>query len=211
MAVKVLTKDGKIATYGGKAVQVDVSGGSEILPAIAVAQFPVTASIINDLGALTIDFSGMQQYMSATKTYAWMLTMWRSSQAETTAGYVVNGFCINGRVSKGNVIDANDCKLIRTPANAMTAPYHLNVADFKKSKNVTGTAVTIISNTSGTAWGGDYIGVFTLLPPYTDAYTGDKLTECPDGFLTFAAAEESTQSADISAEDALSIITGGVT
>lgn len=195
----------------GDAVDAIGNGGSVTPPAIAVAQFPVAASIEGDLGSLTIDFSGLQQYMSATKTYAWSLIMWRNSQAETSATYAVNSFCINGRAAQGTNIDANDCRVTRTPQEALTSPYHLNVADFKKSRTVAGTAVTIVSNTPNTAWAGDYIGIFTLLPPYTDTYTGDKLSECPDGFLTFAAAtEESAQSGDLSAEDALSIITGGV-
>lgn len=206
--------EGQLAFPAGfvSAVQAIEAGGAgrETVPIIAVAQFPVAASIEGDLGSLTIDFSGLQQYMSATKTYAWSLIMWRSSQVETTASYVANSFCVNGRVSKGNVIDANDCRITQTPTAALTAPYHLNVTDFKKSRTVTGSAVTIVSSTSGTTWSGDYIGLFTLLPPYTDAYTENKLTDCPEGFLTFAAAEESTQTADLSAEDALGIITGGV-
>ena len=82
----------------------------------------------------------------------------------------------------------------------MTSPVQLNVADFKKSKTVSGTAVTIVSNAVDNEWAGDYVGVFTLLPPYTDSYTGDKLTDCPDGFLTFAAAT-STQSNDAPSEE----------
>lgn len=197
----------------GDAVDAITPGGSAAPPAIAIAQFPAAVSIDGDLGSLTIDFAGLQQYMSATKTYAWQLTMWRATQAETAAEYAVNSFCINGRVSKGSIIDANDCRVTRTPQTALTTPYQLNVTDFKKSRTVVGTAVTIVSNTTGTVWAGDYIGIFTLLPPYTDTYTGDKLTECPDGFLTVAATTEteSTQSGDIPAEDALSIITGGVT
>lgn len=194
----------------GDAVDAIQTGCGVVPPAIAVAQFPVAASIEGDLGTLTIDFAGLQQYMSATKTYAWGLVMWRNSQAETSAVYAVNSFSINGRVSKGNTIDANDCRVTRTNQEALTTPYNLNVADFKRGKTVSGMAVTIVSNTTGTTWAGDYTGIFTLLPPYTDTYAGDKLTECPDGFLTFATAEESTQSGDIPAEDALSIITGGV-
>lgn len=194
----------------GDAVDAIQAGGSTTPPAIAIAQFPVAASIDGELGSLTIDFAGLQQYMSATKTYAWQLAMWRATWAETSANYVVNSFVVNGRVSKGSNIDANDCRVTRTPPTALTMPYQLNVADFKKSRTVAGTAVTIVSNTTGTTWAGEYIGLFTLLPPYTDTYTGDKLTECPDGFLTVAATTESIQSDDIPAEDALSI-TGGVT
>lgn len=192
------------------AIQTD----SKTLPTIAIAQFSVFTSIANEFGSLTVDFSGLQQYMSATKTYAWSLIMWRNSQAETSEMYATNSFCINGRVSKGdtkNTIDANDCRVTRTSSGALTSPFQLNVTSFLKSKTVEGTTITIVKSTTDTTWAGDYIGIFTLLPPYTDAYTGDKLTECPDAFLTFAAAEESAQSADIPAEDALSIITGGVT
>lgn len=203
--------EGQLAFPAGfvSAVQAIEAGGGEAPPTTAVAQFHVAASIPGNLGSLTIDFSGLQQYMSSTKTYAWSLVMWRGSQVATTASYVANSFCINGRVSTGNTIDANDCRLTRTPSAALTAPYQLNVTDFKKSRTVAGTTVTVVSSVTGTEWAGDYVGIFTLLPPYTDAYTGDKLTDCPEGFLTFAVAEESTQSADISAEDALSIITGG--
>lgn len=216
IANAIRKKNGETTTYKlgemAAAIQAISAGGAgrETVPIIAVAQFTVAASIEGNLGSLTIDFSGLQQYMSATKTYAWSLVMWRSSQVETTASYVANSFCVNGRVSKGNAIDANDCRLSRTPPEALSSPYHLNVTDFKKSRTVAGTTVTIVSSVTGLEWGGDYVGLFTLLPPYTDAYTGDKLTDCPDGFLTFAAVEESTQSADISVEDALGIITGGV-
>ena len=194
----------------GDAVDEISEGGGATTPAIAVAQFPVMASIEEDVGSLTIDFSELQQYMSATKTYNWTLIMWRNSQAVTSKQYVAGSYCVTGRASKGSNLDANDCRLSRTAAAALATPYSLNVMDFKKSRTVTGTALTIVSNATSTEWVGDFIGVFTLLASYTDTHTGDKPTECPAGFLTFAAAEESAQSADIPAEDALNIITGGV-
>ena len=180
--------------YGG--------GGGSAPPAVAVAQFPVTASLPSgSLGSLTIDFAGLQAYMSATKTYAWTLILWRSSQAtEATSQYVANSFSICGRVSQGNSIDANDCRLTRTPLDAMTSNVQLNVWDFKQSRTASGTALTINTSMSNVDCVGDYIGIFTLLPPYSDAYTGDKLTDCPDGFLTLAAAT-STQSNDAPPEE----------
>ena len=211
------TKTGKTDANLTSAVQSLVDGygmGSKTPPEVAVAQFSIAVNIAGNVGSLTLDFAGLQPYMSATKTYAWSLILWRSSRITgTTATYVVNQFCIQGRLSVGTTIDVNDCRLVRTPLSAMTAPYQLNVADFKKSKTISDTSATIVSNITGTEWAGDYVGVFTLLPPYTDAYTGDKLLDCPDGFLTFAtaaAAEESPQSNDLAPEDSLSIITGGV-
>lgn len=199
------------ATKGfGDAVDGISAGSGATTPAIAVAQFPVMASIEADVGSMTIDFSGLQQYMSDKKTYAWSLIMWRNSRAETEKSYAISSICVNGRASKGSNIDANDCRLTRTSTASLSSPYVLNVSDFKKSRTVAGTTLTIESNATATEWTGDYVGVFTLLPPYTDAYTGDKLTECPAGFLTFASAQGSAQSADIPVEDALSIITGGV-
>ena len=209
------TKTGKTDANLTSAVQSLVDGygmGSKTPPAIAVAQFSIAVNVAGNVGSLTLDFAGLQTYMSAKKTYSWSLILWRSSQiAGTTARYVVNQFCIQGRLSVGNVIDINDCRMARTSLNSMTAPHQLNVVDFKKSKIISDKYATIVSNITDTEWAGDYIGVFTLLPPYTDAYTGDKLTDCPDGFLTFAtAAEESPQSNDLAPEDSLSIITGGV-
>lgn len=193
------TKTGKTDANLTSAVQSLVDGyggGGGTPPAIAVAQFPIAANIAEDVGSLTLDFAGLQQYMSATKTYAWSLILWRSSQVvETTASYVVNSLSINGRLSTGGSIDTNDCRLTRTPPDAMTSPVQLNVADFKKSRTVSGTTVTIVNSAVGCEWAGDYVGVFTLLPPYTDVHTGDKLTDCPDGFLTFAA-QTSAQSND---------------
>lgn len=209
------TKTGKTDANLTSAVQSLVDGygmGSKTPPAVAVAQFSIAVSIAGNVGSLTLDFSGLQTYMSAKKTYAWSLILWRSSQITgTTARYVVNQFCIQGRLSVGNVIDVNDCRMARTSLNSMTAPHQLNVVDFKKGKTISDKFATIVSSITDTEWAGDYIGVFTLLPPYTDAYTGDKLTDCPDGFLTFAtAAEESPQSNELAPEDSLSIITGGV-
>lgn len=199
------TKTGKTDANLTSAVQSLVDGygggGGSAPPAVAVAQFPLAVNIAGDVGSLTIDFAGLQQYMSATKTYAWSLILWRSSRvAETTASYVVNSLSINGRLSTGTSIDTNDCRLTRTPPSAMTMPVQLNVADFKKSKTVSGSAVTIVSNAINNEWAGDYVGVFTLLPPYTDSYTGDKLTDCPDGFLTFAAPTSAQSSDDPSEE-----------
>ena len=47
----------------GDAVDAIQAGGSTTPPAIAIAQFPVAASIDGELGSLTIDFAGLQQYL----------------------------------------------------------------------------------------------------------------------------------------------------
>lgn len=161
-------------------------GGGMTPPVGAVAQFPVALTVTTEPTTMILDLSSVLSLLTSSRTYIYNLILWRDNiVSSTTYSYVSHTLSIIGRVGIGNV-DTNSNAEARAPANSMTSPVQLNVASWVSAKSLGSDGKLTISmgNVSGTDRIGDYKGLFTVLVPYTDEYTGTKLTTCPNGFIS---------------------------
>ncbi len=162
------------------------AGGGMTPPVGAVAQFPVALTVSTEPTTMILDLSSVFSLLKNDRTYIYNLILWRDNiVSSTTYQYVSHTLSIIGRIGRG-AVDTNINAEARAPSNSMTSPFQLNVASWVSAKSLgsDGKLTISMANVSGTDRVGDYKGLFTVLVPYTDEYTGTKLTTCPSGFIS---------------------------
>lgn len=155
-------------------------------PGNAVAQFPVEIMFDTHPTTLTIDFSAVIQKMTASRTYGWSLVLWPDSVIDPTGyKYALVTTLLAGRIST-DLCDANIGTEFYTTASSMTSGVQANTHSVISSKAFSSGKETItLKDVNTYARAGKWRGIFTLIPPWTDEYTGEKVTTCPSGFLTY--------------------------
>lgn len=162
------------------------AGGGMTPPVGAVAQFPVELTVTTEPTTMILDLSSVLSLLTSNRTYIYNLVLWRDNiVSSTTYTYVSHALSITGRVGTWS-IDTNVNAEARAPSESMTSPFQLNVTSWVSAKSLgsDGKLTISMANVSNTDRIGDYKGLFTVLVPYTDEYTGTKLTTCPSGFIS---------------------------
>lgn len=170
-------------------VQAIPSGGGGMTPPVnAVAQFEVSILFSSQPEKIIIDFSDVIQKMTADRTYAWSLILWRDDVVSASSySYLVDTSIFAGRISTA-LCDANLANDISTAAGSMTSGVNLNSSSNASSKSFSSGKETItLSGTTTRDRTGKFKGVFTVVAPWTDSYSGEKVTTCPTNFLTYTA------------------------
>ena len=156
-------------------------------PPNALAFFECEAVIESAPSTMAIDLSTILPLMTASRTYAYSLILWRDDVVSSPGfTYVDNIIYLGGRINSGGGLDINVKTDLRTNSGSMTSGVQLNAGNPVSSKSVSSGVLTItLGTTTETERVGKWRGLFLVLPPYTDEYTGQKITACPSGFLTF--------------------------
>lgn len=169
-------------------IMADKQSGGLVPPVNAIAQFEVQLNIETAPTNLYIDFSAVQSKMTANRTYIYTLMLLRDdviTDAELSGySYETNAIILIGRISKTGC-DVNNGQYAASYETSMTSGVQLSVASVVASKSYSNGVETIVLANTGHYRLGKWKGVFTVLPPWSDQYTGEKVTSCPSGFLTY--------------------------
>ena len=166
------------------------SGGGGLTPPVnAVAQFEVRITISNQPASFSIDFTKVIEKLTANRAYKWDLLLWRDDVVSSVAlSNLASEIIAFGRIATTSC-DLNYMYACYSNSSSMTSGVQGNTSSIVNAKSFASNIETItLKNITNTDLTGKWKGVFTVLAPWTDEYTGTKLTSCPTGFLTYAAA-----------------------
>lgn len=177
---------GQLAFPAGFVSEIGNISGGMAPPTTAVAQFEVSATFSTQPAKIVFNASTIQSKLTNSRTYPWSLLLWRNNKvSSTTYTYIANVLYTWGRITRtGGAV--NQAQAQYTNSSAMTSGSQGNYDNVLSSGNVSSGVFTItLKNVGSDDLTGEWKGIFTVLPPWTDSYTGTKMTTAPTGFLSY--------------------------
>ena len=179
---------GSLAFPAGFVTEIgNISGGGVAPPVNAVAQFFVELTMpTQPTTSFTIDCSTLLTKLTSNRTYTYELALWRNDVVSATSftriGNMVHSW---GRFATSSA-NCSELRVYSTNLAAMSGGSQLTSDDMRNNNSFSsGMLVITLKNLTAADITGEWKGVFTLLPPWEDEYTGEKATTCPTGFLSY--------------------------
>ena len=164
------------------------TGGGITAPSNAVAFFPFEVTFTEQPASIKLDVSNILTLLTQNETYAWSVTFFRDDAViSTTYTYINQVFSVGGRISNNNAA-VNLSYDLSTEAASLTSGTKLTATGIHTAGSLSSGKISVtFANTDTKDRTGKYKGVFAVIPPWTDAYTGTKVEECPNDFVTYTA------------------------
>lgn len=188
---KTLLTEGKYCEDDITVDYVKPSGGGLTPPVNAVAQFPLEITFsAQPTSTFTFDLTDIIDLLTNSRTYVYEMALWRddvvSETTFTRIGQMIHSW---GRIDKNNGNGGGNCSELRvysTNAGAMTSSTQLTSDDMRNSNSISAKKMVVaLKNLTAADITGKWKGIYTLLPPWKDEYTGTQLITCPTGFLSY--------------------------
>ena len=159
-------------------------GGGLTPPTNAVAQFECGVTFSTQPATFTIDFTSVIAKLTSNKAYIYTLLLWRDDVVSaTTYGGIVNQIFTWGRIATNA---ANGVNLDGYYTTSNSGNTNGNSVTMKSSFALSsGKGTYTLKNMTTADVTGKFKGIFTVMPPFTTSFTGEKLTTCPTGFLSY--------------------------